>query len=53
VSFDIDSSGNGPVGNLQCYFPQSQTPANVIVSQLNSIVGSNIVIEARPNTSTR
>jgi hypothetical protein len=53
VSFDIDSSGNGPVGNLQCYLPQSQTPTDATVSQWNSIVGSNIVIEARPNTSTR
>jgi hypothetical protein len=53
VSFDIDSSGNGPVGNLQCYLPQSQTPTDVTVGHWSSIVGSNIVIEARPNTSTR
>jgi hypothetical protein len=46
VSFDIENS-NGRIGSLQCYFPQSQTPADVTVGQWNSIVGSNIVIEAR------
>jgi len=53
VSFDMDSSGSGRIGSLQCYFPQSQTPADVTVGQWNSIVGSNVVIEARQSTSIR
>jgi len=46
VSFEIESSGTR-VGSLQCYFRQSQTPADVTVGLWNSIVGPNIVIEAR------
>jgi len=46
VSFEIEGSV-GRIGSLQCYFRQSQTPADVTVGQWNSIVGSNIVIEAR------
>jgi hypothetical protein len=53
LSFDMESSGSGRIGSLQCYFPHSQTPADVTVGQWNSIVGSNIVIEARQSTSTR
>lgn len=53
VTFDVDSSSNGTVGSLQCYFPQSQTPADVTAGQWNSIVGSNIAIEARPANSVR
>jgi hypothetical protein len=52
VSFDIEGS-SGRVGSVQCYFPQSQTPSDVTVDQWNSIVGSNIVIEARQSTSIR
>src|SRR5262245_4966767 len=48
VSFDMESS-SGRIGGLQCYFPQIQTPADVTVGQWNSIVGSNIVIEAHQN----
>src|SRR5262245_48195496 len=52
VSFDIEGS-SGRIGSVQCYFPQSQTPADVTVDQWNAIVGSSIVIEARQSTSIR
>lgn len=51
VSFDVDG-GNGRIGSLQCYFPQSQTPADVTVSQWNAIVGSSIAIEVRRTDPT-
>src|SRR5262249_24546037 len=53
VSFDMEGSDSGRIGSLQCYFPKTQTPADVTVGQWNSIVGSNIVIEARRSTSIR
>jgi hypothetical protein len=52
VSFDIEGS-SGRIGRVECYFPQSQTPADVTVGQWSSIVGSTIVIEARQSTSIR
>jgi hypothetical protein len=51
VSFDADGSA-GRIGSLQCYFPQSQTPADVTVRQWNAIVGSNIVLEVRRSDPT-
>jgi len=51
VSFDVDG-GNGRIGSLQCYFPQSQTPADVTVRQWNAIVGSSIAIEVRRTDPT-
>jgi hypothetical protein len=53
VSFDMENSDSGRIGSLQCYFPKTQTPADVTVGQWNSIVGSNIVIETRRSTSIR
>jgi hypothetical protein len=52
VSFDVEGSA-GRIGSLQCYFLQSQTPADVTARQWNAIVGSNIVIEVRRSDPTQ
>jgi hypothetical protein len=45
--FDIDNLEGNRLGTLQCYFPQSQTPADITVARWLSIVGSNVVLEVR------
>jgi hypothetical protein len=47
ISVSFDADGSGRIGSLKCYFPQSQTPAEITIRQWNSIVGSNIVLEVR------
>ena len=45
--FEMENSAAVRLGTLQCYFPTSQTPADVSVSRWLSIVGTRIALEVR------
>jgi len=44
--FGLESDSGSVLGSLQCFFPQSQTPADVTVARWLSIVGSSIALES-------
>jgi hypothetical protein len=44
--FGLESDSGSRFGSLQCFFPQSQTPADITVARWLSIVGSSIAIES-------
>jgi hypothetical protein len=45
--FDVDNAEGTRLGSLQCYFPQSQNPADITVARWSSIVGTTLVLEVR------
>jgi hypothetical protein len=45
--FEIQDDGGAVVATLQCYFPQSQTPADLTIGRWLSIVGKQIELDAR------
>ena len=45
--FEMESNTGVHLGALQCYFPQSQTPADVTVGRWLSIVGTHMALEVR------
>jgi hypothetical protein len=45
--FEIQGANGNGIGTLQCYFPQSQTPADLTVKRWFSIVGKNIDLQVR------
>src|SRR5262249_9173865 len=46
--FEMENSSRAHLGTLQCYFPQSQSPADITVGRWQSIAGRTIAIEVRP-----
>jgi hypothetical protein len=44
---EIQSDNGIVVGTLQCYFPQSQTPADLTIARWVSIVGKQIELDVR------
>ncbi len=47
ASFDIDSEEGSRLGTLQCYFPQSSTPADITVARWSAIVGQMVSLDIR------
>ena len=45
--FEIQDNGGAVVATLQCYFPQSQTPADFTIGRWLSIVGKQIELDVR------
>jgi hypothetical protein len=45
--FEIQTEGGAVVATLQCYFPQSQTPADLTIGRWLSIVGKHIELDVR------
>jgi hypothetical protein len=45
--FEIQSNNGFIVGTLECYFPQSQTPADITLTRWVSIVGRHIELDVR------
>jgi hypothetical protein len=45
--FEMENTNRAHLGTLQCYFPQSQSPADITVDRWLSIAGRNIAIEVR------
>jgi hypothetical protein len=44
--FGLEGDSGSALGSLQCFFSQSQTPADVTVARWLSIVGSSIALES-------
>jgi hypothetical protein len=47
ASFDIDNEEGTRLGTLQCYFPQSSTPADITVARWTAIVGPAVTLDIR------
>jgi hypothetical protein len=45
--FDIESGNGLMVATMECYFPRSQTPAELTVNRWLSVVGTHVAIEVR------
>jgi hypothetical protein len=45
--FEVQGANGNAAGTLQCYFPQSQTPSDIIVTRWLSIVGKSIQLQVR------
>jgi hypothetical protein len=47
ATFEIQSENGRTLGALQCFFPQSETPADVTVGRWTSAVGKHIGLEVK------
>ena len=45
--FEIQSDNGVVVGTLQCFFPQSQTPADITLARFASTVGKSVELDVR------
>jgi hypothetical protein len=51
--FTVQALTGSPIATLHCYFPQSQTPADITVARWTAIVGTHITLESRRHERIR